>query len=184
MTYFMSMPVTIVTILACVVIWLRIKRDNQFNIREDLVGKYAMIPVQVERGQWYRLLSYGFIHVEVYHIFMNMYALYNIGSFLEPMIGSIKFALILFASVIGGGLLILKGNNLTRTIGMSGGLYGLLATYFILLWKLGMFAYPSIRYSLLRTVIVNAAISFMPNVSMMGHLGGAIVGAILAFFLI
>ena len=47
-----------------------------------------------------------------------------------------------------------------------------------------MFAYPSIRYSLIRTVIVNAIISFMPNVSMMGHLGGAIVGAILGFFLI
>ena len=184
MSYFQSMPVTIVVIVICLLIWLRIRRNTQYNVREDLVGKYAMIPLQVERGEWYRLFTYGFIHVDVYHIFMNLYALYNLGSFLEPLLGSFKFALILFLSILGGGFFISRGQRLTRTIGISGGLYGLLATYFILLFKLGMFAYPSIRASLIRTVLVNAIISFMPNVSMMGHLGGAIVGAILGFFLI
>lgn len=177
-------PVTFIVIIVCVLIWLRIRNSNEYNRREDLVGKYCMIPMQVERGEWYRMITCAFIHVEFYHIFMNLYAMYNLGSLLEPYLGSIKFAMILFAAILGASFFVLKQNQFTRTIGLSGGLYGLLAAYFILLYKLGLFANPSVQASLIRTVVVNVAISFMPNVSMMGHLGGAVVGALISFLLI
>lgn len=179
-----NMPVTIIVIIICVLMWLHIKNSNEYNRREDLVGKYCMLPMQVQRGEWYRMITCAFIHVEFYHIFMNLYAMYNLGSLLEPLLGSIKFSIILFVSILGASYLVLRQNQFTRTIGLSGGLYGLLAAYFIVLYKVGLFSNPSVQASLIRTVVVNVVISFMPNVSMMGHLGGAIAGAIISFFLI
>lgn len=179
--FIMNAPVTFISIVVCVLVWVLI----QVKGRSDLVNKLALIPWYVRQGQWYRIITVGFVHIQVYHLFMNMYALYNMGSFLEPYFGSPLFAFILYASVIGGSLAVyFLGRKNVTTVGISGGIYGLLGAYIILLWRYGLLANASIRYSILQTLIVNALISLMPNVSMHGHLGGLLTGLLLGFLFI
>ncbi len=178
-------PVTIATIILCILIWLL-----QYTSKKDaygsspIISKFGLIPLQVKRGQYYRILSSGFLHVRPYHILMNLYALYNLGSSLEPFVGSFNFALILYLSIIGGGIACTYlSEQTTTTIGISGGVFGLLAAYAVILFRLGLFSDPSIVSNIGYVVIVNVFISMMPGVSWQGHLGGALVGLILSFIL-
>ena len=116
---------------------------------------------------------------------MNMLSMYNLGA-LEMVFGHGLYALILIASIIGGNLLsfLLEGSDTTVTLGISGGLYGLMAAYLVFLFKLGLLAEPSIRFSLLRMLGVNLLINLMPNVSRMGHAGGFLTGFAIAMFML
>lgn len=168
-------PITILVIIVCCIVYYL-----QTNSREEVVSKYAMLNMQVRRGQYYRLLTSGFLHGSISHLLMNMFALYNLGSSIEGYLGSIKFLICLLLSIIGGNLMVyFNEKRNVITVGISGGLYGLMFIYFVLLWRLGLLAIPSIRMSVLRNVIINAVITFMPGISMYGHLGGAMSGIIL-----
>lgn len=175
MLNYIDYPVTIITIAICCIIYY-----FQTNSNNDLVGKYAMFNMQVRRGQYYRLLTSGFLHGSISHLLMNMFALYNLGSSIEGYLGSIRFAIYLLLSIIGGNLMVyFKEKRNVLTVGISGGLYGIMFIYFVLLWRLGYLSIPSIRMSVIRNVVINAVITFMPGISMYGHLGGAIAGIIL-----
>lgn len=131
-------------------------------------------------GQFWRLLTYGFVHGGLLHLLMNMYSLYILGSFLEPSIGSKKYAFILLSSIIGGGLVnaIFSANSIL--VGISGGLYGLMAIYFISAYQSGYLN----RASIIQIILLNLMINFMANVSILAHFGGFIVGVVsyLIFF--
>ncbi len=178
----MSYPVTLCTIFFCVVFYLIMMGMSRRGRYDDLFNAYALIPYQVKRGQFYRLVTAGFLHLSPVHILMNMIALYNLGSFLEPLLGSIRFVIVLVLSIIGGNLLVTyQGNPQTRTVGISGGLYGLMMVYFVLLFRLGLLQNPSVYSSVIRTIVLNVMISFTPGVSLQGHAGGACVGIVLGF---
>ena len=177
--------ITIGTIIICVIIYIIMNRQDDYTSDVNFLTRYSLIPMQVKRGEYYRLLTAGFLHRDFYHLLMNMFALYNIGTAIESYIGSFYYGLFLLISIIGGNLMVTyKSPSTSRTIGLSGGIYGLMMIYFVLLWSLGLFAIPSIRMSAIRVLVVNAVISFMPNVSLDGHLGGALTGIILGFLYI
>lgn len=178
-------PVTLATIAACAAVFIYLQTRRTAPQDDPLVSRFSLIPVQVKRGQYWRMLTVGFIHLRLYHFLVNMYALYNLGSALEPWLGSGWFALILFGSVIGGSFACVRfGDSRTVSVGISGGLYGLLAAYIILLARLGMLANRAVLSSVLRIVIVNAIISMMPNISLLGHAGGAVTGAVLSMIIL
>ena len=171
----MNYPITILLIIICGIVYFL-----QYQSGEEFTSKYAMMSLQVKRGQYYRLLTSGFLHGNISHLLMNMLALYNLGSALEPFLGSVKFLIAILLSIVGGNLMVyLKERRTVMTVGISGGLYGLMFIYFVFLWSLGLLTIPSIRNSVLRTILINAFITFMPGISMYGHLGGALSGIIL-----
>lgn len=178
-----GMPVTISVIVLCAIICFIIHQKTEYNATDNvIVYKYSLIPMQIKRGQYYRLLTSGFIHVQIYHLAMNMYSLYNLGSFLEPFLGSGKFALLLILSIIGGGICCtFLSSPGSLTIGISGGIFGLLGAYFVILFQYGLFAQFSIQSYLLRIILVNVLISMMPGISWQGHLGGVLTGIVVAF---
>ena len=178
---FLRTPVTWIMILVCVLIFITIQRQRESVLDTGIVRKYGLIPIQVKRGQYYRLFTGGLIHLQIYHLLVNMYALYNLGSLMEVQLGSLWFTVILVLSIVGGNLAcVYYGDSRTITVGISGGLYGLLAAYIIMLLRYGILTNPAVLSSVLRVVIINAIIMMMPNVSVLGHLGGAAAGAILA----
>ena len=182
MPNFSSMPVTILAMgISIVVFFVLLSKKNEYN---NHIHKYTLIPMQVKRGQYYRILTSAFMHIQPYHILMNMIALYNIGSFLEPFMGSLYFGIVLCLSILGSGIAVtyLSGET-SQTIGLSGGIFGLLGAYIMILFKLGLFGDPSVQSYLIRVVVMNGLISLMPGVSWQGHLGGALTGLILTFFL-
>lgn len=175
--------VSYAAIAVCVIMYILINRSNY---PVDAAVKYgALMPLRVKRGEYWRLLTAGFLHIQIWHLVMNMLSLYNLSS-LELVFGHGLFAVILLASIIGGNLLsfLLEGNDTTLTLGISGGLYGLLAGYLVYLFKLGLLADPSVRFSLLRVLGINLLINFMPNVSRMGHAGGFLSGFVIAMFML
>jgi len=176
------MILTYAVIAVCAVLFFLISQ-SQYPL--DTAVKYgALLPLRVKRGEYWRLIASGFLHMQVWHVLMNMYSLYSMGS-LEPVFGHLRFGLILLVSVIAGNALaVWLGEEDTITIGISGGLYGLFAAYMVLLFKLGMLQQQSVMFSVLRTLIVNLAVNFMPNVSRLGHAGGFIAGFLLAMVML
>jgi rhomboid protease GluP len=176
------MIVSWVAIAACVVLFLLINRS--MSPIDKAVELGALLPLRVKRGEYWRLLAAGFLHIQPFHLLMNMYALYSYG-WLERTFGPALFAAILLLSIIGGNLLsVYLGNEGAITLGISGGLYGLLAAYMVLLFKLGLLQQPEIQSSLLRVLVINLVINLFPNVSRQGHAGGFLTGFVIAMLVL
>jgi len=136
----------------------------------------------VGAGQYWRILSSGFIHGSILHIAFNMYLLFMLGPQLEQALGSVRFSLIYFGSLIGGVLTVLLFGFTQPTLGASGAVLGLAGAMFVALWKQGV----SPRQSpVLGLVILNLALPLLvPGISFWGHFGGVVAGAALAFLLV
>lgn len=132
----------------------------------------------VGEGEWYRLITSGFLHYGIIHVAFNMYLLYVLGQMLEPAIGRIRFLLVYVASLLGGsaGALLVSPNSLTA--GASGAVFGLMALAFV-----GTYLHGGnpMQTQIGTLLIMNLVITFLwSNISVGGHLGGAAAGAICA----
>lgn len=129
--------------------------------------------------QWYRLVTSGFMHFGLIHIGFNMYLLYMLGQMLEPSIGRVKFLLVYFAGLFGGSAgSILLDNPRAISAGASGAVFGLMALAFVGYYLHG--ANP-LNTSIGTLLMLNLVITFVfPRISIGGHLGGAVAGALCA----
>lgn len=138
-------------------------------------GQLVIARQFIEQGEWYRLVSGGFVHFGLLHVAMNMYLLYQLGKMLEPVLGSMRFGLVYFASLLGGsaGALLLTPDALTG--GASGAVFGLMAAAVVGLRHRGVNPW---RTGLGATFAINIVFTLaIPGVSVGGHFGGALVGA-------
>ena len=130
----------------------------------------------LEQGEWYRLISCGFVHFGLFHVAMNMMLAYQLGQMFEPRIGSLRFGLLYFASLLGGsvGALVLSPNAVTG--GASGAVFGLMAAAIVGMRHEGL---NPMRSGLGITFVINLVITLtIPGISIGGHFGGAAIGAI------
>ena len=179
MTFKESLKKTLVTnivIVICLIMYLVVNFYPNLSSTEAVILFGAYYKPLVIIGEFWRLLTSGFIHIMTMHLFMNMFSLSNLGRFMELQLGSKKYLVILLFSIIGGSIFqyIIIGNSVA--VGLSGGLYGLLAAYSYLLIKKGAFKIPEIRSNLLRMYLINLMINFVPGVAYSAHLGGFIIG--------
>jgi membrane associated rhomboid family serine protease len=147
------------------------------------VGEFGLYGVGVAEGEWYRLLTGGFLHASLLHIGFNMFALYFLGRMLEPSIGTVRFVFLYAASLFGGafGALLLSGPD-TFTIGASGGIFGLFGAAFVIARGRG---FDAVAGSIGVILLLNLAISFgTPRISLGGHLGGLVAGVVCALVII
>jgi membrane associated rhomboid family serine protease len=130
------------------------------------------------RHEWYRLVTAGFLHFGIIHIAFNMLLLYQLGNLLERPLGRVRFALLYFASLLGGslGVLILDRHSLGITGGASGAVFGLLACAAVGLHRQGVNVFST---GIGTTLLLNLFITFtISGISIGGHLGGAVAGGI------
>ncbi|MCX6536391.1 MAG: rhomboid family intramembrane serine protease, partial [Actinobacteria bacterium] len=130
----------------------------------------------LEQGEWYRLISCGFVHFGLFHVAMNMMLAYQLGQMFEPRIGSLRFGLLYFASLLGGsvGALVMSPDAMTG--GASGAVFGLMAAAIVGMRHEGL---NPMRSGLGITFVINLVITLtIPGISIGGHFGGAIAGAI------
>lgn len=136
----------------------------------------------VAEGEWYRLVTSGFLHVNLIHIGFNMFALYFLGRLLEPAIGTVRFVGVYIASLLGGafGALLLNPNALT--IGASGAVFGIFGAAFVIARRRGV---DDVARSIGVILLLNLAISFTnPRISLGGHLGGLAAGLLCALAIV
>lgn len=132
--------------------------------------------------QPYRFLGSAFLHSGFWHLLFNMYALWLIGSALEPIIGRARFLAIYLLSAIAGNVAVLltadpSGQSWIRaTAGASGAVFGVFGALFLLVRHFG-----SDATSLLVVLVANLALGFIPgmNISWQSHVGGLVMGAAL-----
>lgn len=129
----------------------------------------------IRDGEWWRLVTAGFLHYGLLHIGMNMLLLYQLGMLLEPVLGRTRFMLLYLAALLGGsvGALALSPDALTG--GASGAVFGLMAAAAVAMHQRGVNPF---RTGIGSTLLLNLLITFtVPNISVGGHLGGALMGA-------
>ena len=69
-----------------------------------VVLNYGLYSPAVADGEWYRLVTNGFLHANLLHIGLNMYFLWFLGQLLEPTLGHVRFAVLYFACLLAGSL--------------------------------------------------------------------------------
>ncbi len=148
----------------------------------------AIYPGSPELFQWGSFVSYGYLHIGALHLGVNMFALWNMGRLLEPLLGRSRFFVLYTLSLLGGGLAISLSPNPHITAGASGALFGLLGAVCALLYRRYRTSrYPDersgIRSSIGRLLLPNLLISLLPGVSLLGHAGGLLVGGTFAALL-
>jgi membrane associated rhomboid family serine protease len=131
----------------------------------------------VADGDWWRLITAPFLHYGILHLGLNMLVLWFIGPPLEEYFGHWRYLLVYVVSGLAGsaGALIWSPNALT--VGASGAIWGIMGAALVLeARRIYVFGGQA-----LGLVVVNAAFTFIvPGVSIGGHVGGFIGGALCA----
>lgn len=174
----------LVAINVVVYLWVISGRDvmtggGLINGREFDLG---LSKIFIDNGEWYRIVTSGFLHFSIFHIAMNMLLLWQLGQILEPALDRSRFALLYFSAMFGGaaGALLLQPDGLTG--GASGAVFGLMAAAAVAFQRRGINPMDTGIGALL---VINLLITFIvPGISVGGHLGGALTGAGVAYFML
>ena len=105
-----------------------------------------------------------------------MFALFVIGSLLEPVIGTVRFAGIYIVSILGGALGSLVVDPNVVTVGASGGVFGIMVAAFLIARDRGM---DELASQVGFFVVINLVLTFtVSGISVGGHVGGIIGGGL------
>lgn len=128
----------------------------------------------VADGEFYRLITADFLHYGIIHLGFNMYALWILGRECERLLGRWRYlALYLVAGVGGSVAVYLLGATNQASAGASASIFGLLGALFFFFRRMR----ADVR-GLTFMIVFNFGLGFfIPNISILGHLGGLAVGA-------
>ena len=149
----------------------------------SVIANFGLQGEAVADGEWYRLLTGGFLHAGLFHIGFNMFALYILGRLLEPSIGTPRFVVLYFAALFAGafGAIALTDPH-TVTVGASGAVFGLFGAAFVIARGRGLNALAS---ELGVILLLNLGLTFgVSGISIGGHLGGLVGGLVCAMFIV
>ncbi len=191
-------PISAGLLLVNIALFLLSVATGGFDII-NLTRLGALVPQAViEDQEYFRILTSMFLHGGFFHFGLNMLALYILGTLMERLLGPIKYFLLYMLSGLFGGILITLlagqgegflaqffGDPTDVTIGASGALYGIMAALFFITFKKKAWFNPRSVRSIRTLVIINFALTFtFPSISVLGHVGGFLIGFILSFFLV
>lgn len=155
---------------------------GQMATAEGLTQLGLLYGPAVQQGQWWRLLSSGFLHGSLLHIGFNMYLLYLLGPQLEQQFGSVRFLLMYLGALFGGALAVMLFDFAQPTLGASAAVLGLAGTLGMALWVRGISPHRSPVFGL---VVLNLALPLLvPGISFWGHFGGVVAGALMGWLLV
>ncbi len=157
--------------------------SRQFELDWALIGTGRVVGgafglgsiIGVSEGEWYRLVTSGFLHGSLLHLGFNMFALWILGRQLEPALGRGRFAALYGASLLAGslGVMVLDPNQLT--LGASGAVFGLFGYALVGQWARGI---NPMQSGIGGIIVINMVFTFaVPGISIGGHLGGLLGGA-------
>jgi len=141
----------------------------------------------VASGEWWRIITSAFFHLGPVHLAFNMYVLYLYGQLAERMYGRIEFTAIYLLCAAGGSVLTILVEPQQFAAGASGAIFGIIGLLFVVSRRhhavLGREARSMMAGIGTYLVFLLVFTFLVPGISLTGHLGGLIVGAILGFLL-
>jgi membrane associated rhomboid family serine protease len=144
----------------------------------EVARDFGSGPAFVANGEYYRLITAGFLHSGVMHLAFNMLALWIFGRELEALFGRSRFLLVYGLSLLGGSVASLALSDiLTLSVGASGAIFGLFGAYIVVAVKQKLDLRP---FAVL--IGINLVIGFIPgfNIDWRAHLGGLVIGAVVS----
>lgn len=134
----------------------------------------------VAAGEWYRLVTAMFLHYGALHLLLNMSVLWQVGRYLEEKLGPVRFAALYLLAGFGGNVAayVFTPSN-QAAAGASTSIFGLVVAMIVVNRRLRLDV-----SQLIPMLVVNLLFTFtVPNVSIAGHLGGLVVGGLVAIVL-
>jgi membrane associated rhomboid family serine protease len=126
-------------------------------------------------GEWWRLITAAFLHGSIIHLGLNMFVLWVVGSPVEMAIGRGRFLALYIVSGLCGSAGALLFSPHAVTVGASGAIFGILGAALVLEWQRSYV----LGGQALGLIVVNLVLTFaIPNISIGGHLGGLLGGAL------
>lgn len=130
----------------------------------------------IDDGAFYRLATAMFIHYGIFHLLLNMWALWILGRNLEAALGPARFLALYLIAGVGGNVAAYLASPTSLAAGASTSIFGLFAAFFIVLRRLGRDTSV-----LVPVLVINLVLTFtISSISIAGHLGGLFTGALVA----
>jgi rhomboid protease GluP len=175
---------TVIILTVCVGMYLvTMLASAKVGEANALIRYGAALPEGVFHGQWWRLITAGFLHGNLMHIGFNMWALMDVGRHAEEIYGPKRMVVIYIASTMGGFLLsMLRGTMLS--VGASAGLFGLIGAMIAVglrhKWSAEAAA---IKAFYIRWAVYGLLWGLLPffRVDNAAHLGGLMTGMAVAY---
>lgn len=143
-------------------------------IGEVPLGNGQVVGVGVANGEYYRLFTAMFMHFGLLHLAMNMWALWILGRVLEMAFGHRRFLTLYVLCGLGGNVAAYVFQPEALSAGASTAIFGLFSALFLALRSQG----HSTR-AVVPIIVLNLIFTFsVPGISIAGHLGGFITGAV------
>jgi membrane associated rhomboid family serine protease len=172
----LNVAVALATAVSAVVVGV----DPLRSFASPLQNAFAVSPAAVDAGEWWRVVTAAFTHASPLHVGLNMLALLLFGSELERQLGRARYLTVYLVSALGGAVALqVFGAYFQGAVGASAAIYGLLGAFGVVLVQ----QRQDLR-GLLTLLAINLAVSFLPGVSLLGHLGGLVTGAAVAAVLV
>ncbi|TVR69497.1 MAG: rhomboid family intramembrane serine protease [Spirochaetaceae bacterium] len=167
-------PMSVLFVFISVVVFLVARMSDPENVR-FLAFDTAELP-----HRWYAFITYGFVHVDLNHIVVNMLILIWVGVWVERLIGSRRYTVLVFSAIIAGGLSLFIRQ--TAGIGFSAAAAAIIFYYHCAFpWKRELpLRIPNIVLPIALFVLSIMAIIFgwLPSVGHFPHIAGALIGLI------
>jgi membrane associated rhomboid family serine protease len=184
--------VTLAIIAICVAAFVADAASSGFRI-SMWGGHGELVPLgwvngpAVAAGEWWRLLTSGFLHFGVLHIAFNMYALWLFGPIIEQLYGHVEYAVLYVLCLLGGSVLTILLAPQSAAAGASGAIFGLFGLAFVVSRRRHLLLGPQARAILSQAgglLLINLLITFaVPQISWTGHVGGLAIGVLLGLLL-
>ncbi len=172
----LSATAALVALNVIVYVW-EVASGTRFDSSASLVQHGALYGRWVaERGEWWRIVTGGFMHGGLAHIALNMFALWQLGTFVETMLGARRMLAIYILSLFGGGFAVVIFSPDDVTVGASGAIFGLFGALLAIGVRLGRRGRGLIAQTV-PILLINLAFTFaVPFISKAGHVGGLATG--------
>lgn len=148
---------------------------NQYDY---FIQKFSTFgPSIVHNGEWYRLITGEFLHANIFHAMINMYALYIIGPQIEGFMGKTRYLIIYFFSALTASLLSILFNA-GASVGASGALFGLLGSLAYFGYHYRVYLGGVLKSQIVPIILINLSIglAFSDIIDNYAHIGGLIGG--------
>lgn len=168
----------LIAVNVAVWVWSTVQSGTPGRISLELLVDGGLIGVAVDDGEWYRIVTSGFLHDGMFHLGFNMYALWILGGQLERVLQVPRYLALYVVSLLGGSVGVLLLDPDAVTVGASGAVFGLFGAIAVVQRSAGMNIWAS---GLGPVLALNLLITFaVPRISIGGHVGGLATGALIA----
>ena len=192
MQYFLQTPVTALLLLVNVLVSF-----HALMLDHSVFDRFSFRPVAVASGEWYRIVTGGFLHAGIAHLLFNMITLFFFGPALELTLGSPRFTILYFGALLAAHAFTYfrhKDDHAYAAVGASGAISGVLFAFclfaplepiYVMFIPIGI---PSALYAVLFVFFSAYAMregqeGTGSRIAHDAHLGGAVGGLVLTILL-